>query len=101
MKQLRIDIPDELHAELKLKALEQSVTIKEFVLGSLGVGLYESHINPVKSKKKVALANEIIKHAEEIEIPSEVYKAFDKTCKNGHPIPKGRDRCLIKGCKYA
>lgn len=23
------------------------------------------------------------------------------TCKNGHPIPDGRDRCLGKGCKYA
>ena len=21
-------------------------------------------------------------------------------CKNGHPIPDGRDRCLGKGCKY-
>lgn len=24
-----------------------------------------------------------------------------RTCKNGHPIPEGRDRCLGKGCKYA
>ncbi len=24
-----------------------------------------------------------------------------KTCKNDHPIPLGRDRCLGKGCKYA
>jgi hypothetical protein len=22
-------------------------------------------------------------------------------CKNGHPIPEGRDRCLGKGCKYS
>lgn len=100
MKQLRIDIPDELHAELKLKALEQSVTIKEFVLGSLGIGLYESHTDPVKTKKKVVLANKMIKHAEEIEIPSEVYKAFDKTCKNGHILGKF-GKCMEKGCKYS
>jgi hypothetical protein len=24
-----------------------------------------------------------------------------KLCKNGHPIPYPRDRCLGKGCKYA
>jgi len=24
-----------------------------------------------------------------------------KVCKNGHPIPEGRDKCLGKGCKYA
>lgn len=22
-------------------------------------------------------------------------------CRNGHPIPDGRDRCLAKGCKYS
>lgn len=22
-------------------------------------------------------------------------------CKNGHPIPDGRDRCMGKGCKYS
>lgn len=24
----------------------------------------------------------------------------NKFCKEGHPIPEGRDRCLGKGCKY-
>lgn len=24
-----------------------------------------------------------------------------KLCKNGHPIPAGRDRCMGKGCKYS
>lgn len=23
-----------------------------------------------------------------------------KLCKDGHPIPQGRDKCLWKGCKY-
>lgn len=22
-------------------------------------------------------------------------------CKNGHPIPEGRDKCLGRGCKYS
>ena len=22
-------------------------------------------------------------------------------CKNGHPMPEGRDRCIWKGCKYS
>jgi hypothetical protein len=31
-------------------------------------------------------------------IPKEMQPKF---CKNGHPIPYGRERCLGKGCKYS
>lgn len=31
-------------------------------------------------------------------LPSQLTPRF---CKNGHPIPYPRDKCLGKGCKYA
>lgn len=41
----------------------------------------------------------VIKRVDDIKIPDHVYKAFDKTCKNGHIIGKF-GKCLEKGCKY-
>lgn len=38
--------------------------------------------------------------------PGETTKYVEQTigpefCKNGHPIPEGRTKCLGKGCKYS
>lgn len=33
--------------------------------------------------------------------PSKPARNTSAYCKNGHPIPDGRDKCLGKGCKYS
>lgn len=45
-------------------------------------------------------AEKIIKTPEEVKIPDHVYRAFDKTCKNGHIVSKF-GKCLEKDCKYS
>lgn len=43
-------------------------------------------------------------HLPQQDLETVVKRVFPKAeafCKNGHPIPDGRDKCLGKGCKYS
>lgn len=63
-----------------------------------------------KEKNKSGLVNELLAEHYDIhpKVDNLVKIMSSKTkisntlfCKNGHPIPEGRDKCLGKGCKYA
>lgn len=55
-------------------------------------------LSPPKEKKFVSQAK--IRNAEYSTKTREVTE-LPSTCKNGHVIPTGRDKCTWKGCKYA
>lgn len=39
--------------------------------------------------------------APQILSPTNLKPRSSNTCKEGHPIPSGRSKCLGKGCKYS
>lgn len=70
--------------------------------GTPGPVFYEetSTINP-ESLKGIKIAGATIDSTPVGKNPFYLKPKADKLCKNGHPIPDGRDRCMGKGCKYA
>lgn len=109
MKPIQVFLEPDIHKDLKLKAIERGTTVSELVRDAIMgvidgdvVNVYGTPTIPPKNKTKESVAvSSKPQNSPTIEIPKEVYRAFDKTCKAGHPIPKGRDRCLTKDCKYA
>lgn len=59
----------------------QDTAVKHFVSGKA-----------IENKKQLGKARSML------ERQNEKSMGF---CKNGHPIPEGRDKCLGKGCKYS
>ena len=58
-------------------------------------------VNTALSNAKVPTEDRYVATPEGVYGPTKLEPKAQKFCKNGHPVPSGRDRCLGKGCKYA
>jgi len=68
--------------------------------------MYPEGETKIPGGKVVVNETKIIKTPEEAlkQVAAVGMKKVDigmKFCKNGHPIPEGRTKCMGKGCKYA
>lgn len=87
MKLITLNVTDEEHKDIKLKATQAGLSIKEYLLGR------ESTYSRGLPKKTEPL-QEQVKRAQS-------KRENMKFCPNGHPIPEGSSKCLGKGCKYS
>lgn len=57
--------------------------------------------NEALSEAKVSTEGRYVATPEGIYGPTKLESKAQKFCKEGHPIPVGRDKCLGKGCKHS
>ena len=103
MKRLNIDLEDELHKELKIKAAENGYTISEYIRSQIEMlVIHKPDIVTYKDPPK--LSTEITTEPTTIDISKDAVKAYlntdIKVCKNGHILNKF-GKCMEKGCKYS
>lgn len=84
MKPLQVYLPESFIKQLKLKALNSDCTVSDLVRRELGADVEIVDSKPIPTN-----------------FAERVLEKSTGFCKNGHPIPEGRDRCLGKGCKYS
>lgn len=110
MKLLQLHIPEDFHKELKQEALNQNMSLKDLVISALEPILKTKHPKTAPAVIELTkLANDpvsktvedVVEDIENQEVAKSAMKGDLSWCKNGHPIPSGKSRCMGKGCKYS
>lgn len=99
------DITGEFQKEDNKSGLVNGLLRLHYGKSGVSVLRTEPTTNMRAVNKAIDLGEAINAH-KSLTVPKEYRSAIPKEfiprfCKNGHPIPAGRDKCLGKGCKYS
>ncbi|MDQ5913974.1 MAG: ParG [Patescibacteria group bacterium] len=94
MKRLNIDLEEELHKELKIKAAEGGYTISEYIRSQ--IEMLVVHKPDVVTYQSAKIIKEVSDYKDK-----EFKGNLKGECRNGHLTNKITGRCSQKDCKYS
>lgn len=88
MAKIQLDLPDELHKELKTEAINNGTSLKDVVMGRIGASPALDYMSKPGEKTFTKDVREVEKMID-----------AEHTCKNGHPSKDGK-HCHNAKCVY-
>lgn len=116
MKSLRIEIEEALHNDLKMKAIQDGLTVSELVRNKIEeiiVGdtpqenstpevVQESQENKIDTEAILKVKEALDEAESKPSYQAKLKEAIGmRTCKNGHIVNSYTQRCTQKDCKYS
>lgn len=108
---IHIKAPHVIHIAAKVNAAKVGKSMNQYVIDLIAKDTGEDSLGQMEHGLKILREDNPKNITELVKTAAKAGATYiEKTkqpmikgafCKNGHPIPEGRTRCLGKGCKYA